>query len=646
MQSQFPIYPLHQSSCFYDFHPISIVTSVFTTQVTMEPSHTQPRSGFPSRIGTLPRQNLLPDSVILRSWVKSKLDTIPYTYSKYEEGMQAIKNQIQQDFFPEHHSHVMQAFYQEFYASIGVISGETGEGLWARWRANPRMEVEHCRRISSLYGIADIEDPQLVSQDRKAALDILAGISQSVDTARERQIRTSVLISEAEAKLLHNRNSNYWGDLAIPVLPQTADKAKIVYIPPKSARNTLSIENQQLGIDPTILVRSLSRHKPNRSLRRNSLPSPIDGSNAKSIAGGLSVHSNAPPSVANVKDSASLHAAAGDASVTIQKSVVPLDAKNTHGGNFFLPYSESAPIAFTAGATFESPYNRPEKSSRAGVTYSNTTSTFGRSTKIRPDFSLRGTSEDTNPLPYTLVARGTSGGTTERQEVTGIKLLDTLHPGGVRVSPSENIGLAVRRDDNVLGIHLEGVPLHEVHQGHGTLGIRSPVVSMMASPTAVSFATGERDTLYQVKTPQTIKKSMERLAPTPPSTREHSPFPFYEFPESAYSGSSRDSSNDSGARSTRESYGRSLSIRDLDLQNGIVRVRAEGSYPSKTLENSHTQESLRHGEDSTSLNQYQPTSYEQVVSNSTPVTRNNSTETSHIEELDVTNSYTGVTPKL
>lgn len=616
----------------------------------MEPSHTQPCSGFPSRINTIPRQNLLPDSVILRSWVKSKLDTIPYTYSKYEEGMQAIKNQIQQDFFPEHHSHVMQAFYQEFYASIGVISGETGEGLWARWRANPRMGVEHCRRISSLYSIADIEDAiglQPVSQDRKAALDILAGISQSVDAARERQIRTSILISEAEAKLLQNRNSNYWGDLAIPVLPQTVGKAKVVYIPPKSTRNTVSIENQQLGIDPTILARSLSRHEPNRSLRRNSLPSLIDGSSARSIAGGSSVHSNAPLPIANVKDSTSLHAAAGDASITIQKSVVPLDAKNTHGGNFFLPYSESAPIAFTSGATFESPYNRPEKYSREGATYSNATSTFGRSTKIRPDFSLRGTPEGTNSPPYTLVTRGTSGGTTERRGVTGIKQLDTLHPGGVRVSPSENIGIAVRSDDNTLGIHLEGVPLHEVHQGHGTLGIRSPVVSMMASPTTVSLATGEGDTLYQAKIRRAVKKSMECLTPTPPSSREHSPFPFYEFPESAYSGSSRDSSNGSGARSTRESYGRSLSNRDLDLQNGIIRAGAGSSYASKTPENSHTQESLWHGEGSTSLTQYHPTPYDQFVSNSTPVTRGNSTETSHIEdELNVTDSYTGVTPKL
>lgn len=608
----------------------------------MEFPHTQSRSGCLSRVGSLPRQNSLPDSVILRSWVKNKLDTIPSRYNKYDEGMQAIKNQIRQDFFPEHHSYVMQAFYQEFYAAIGIVSGETGEGIWARWRENHRMGVENCRRISRLYSTADIEDaidPPSASQNKRATSGILAGISQGMDAARERQIRTSALISEAEAKLLQNRNSNYWGDLAIPVLPRTAGKAKIVYIPPKSARNTVSIENQQLSIDPTILARSLS-------IRRNSLPAPtslIDGSSARSIAKKISIHSDALLSVGDVRDSANLHVTAGDSNVTLQQSVVPL---STYDGNFLLHSSGSAPITLTSAAASESPCSRSESSSREGVTYTSATGTFGRSTKIRPDFSPHGTPEDSHSRPDTPTTRGTPRSIIKRRGVAGLKLLDPPYPGGVRVSPSEEIGHAVRGDDDVLEIHLEGVPLHEVHQGHGTLGTRSPVASMMASPTSLSFAIGEGDILYQAKIPRPIKKPVESLASTPPS-QEHSPLHFYELPESAYSGSSGGSNNGSGVRSTREHYGLSLGSRDLDFQNKIICESAESSYTSKILENSDTQEPFRPEKNSTYLNQYQPAPYDQSPSNGTPVTYNNSTETSHIEgELDTTNSYLGVTPKL
>lgn len=598
----------------------------------MEFPHTQ------SRVGSLPRQNPLPDSVILRSWVKNKLDTIPSTYNKYDEGMQAIKNQIQQDFFPEHHSYVMQAFYQEFYA-IGVVSGETGEGIWARWRANHRTGVENCRPISSLYSTTDIEDaidPPSAFQNRRATLGVLAGISQGMDAVMERQIRTSVLISEAEAKLLQNRNSNYWGDLAIPVLPQIAGKAKIVYIPPKSARNTANIGNQQLSIDPTILARSLS-------LRRNSLPAPtslIDGSSARSIAKKTSIHSDTPLSVANVRDSASLYVAAGDANVTLQQSVVPL---GTYDGNFLLHSSDSA---LTSAAASESQCSRSESSSREGVACTSTTGTFGRSTKIRPSFSPHRTPEDSHPHPHAPTTRGTAGGIKKRRGVAGPKLLDTLYPGDIRISPSEEIGHAVRSDDDVLEIHLDGVPLHEVHQGHGALGTRSPVVSMMASPTSLSFVVGEGDILYQAKIPRPIKKPAENLAPTAPSSQEHSPFHFYELPESNYSGSPEGSNNGLGARSTRENYGLSLSSQDLDFQNEIICERAKNST-SKTLENSHTQEPLWPEKTPTYLNQYQPTSYDQSPRNSAPVTRNNNTEASHIErELDTANSYPGVTPKL
>lgn len=604
----------------------------------MEFPHTQSHSGCLSRVGSPPRQNPLPDSVILRSWVKNKLDTVPSTYKKYDEGMQAIKNQIQQDFFPEHHSYVMQAFYQEFYAAIGVVSGETGEGIWARWRANHRVGVQN-RRISSLYSTADIEDgidPPSAFQNRRATSGILAGISQGMDAARERQIRNSVLISEAEAKLLQNRNSNYWGDLAIPVLPQTAGKAKIVYIPPKSARNTVNIENQQLSIDPTILARSLS-------LRRNSLPAPtslIGGPNARAIAKKILIHSDDLLSVANLSGSASLYAAAEDANITLQKSVVPL---GTYDGNFLLHSSGSAPIALTSAATSESPCSRSESSSREGVTYTSATGTFGRSTKIRPDFSPHGTPEDFHSPPHTPPTRGTPGSITKRRGVAGLKLLDALYPGDVRVSPGEEIGHAVRSDGDVLEIHLEGVPLHEVHQGHGALGTRSPVVSMMASPTSLSFVIGEGDILYQAKIPRPIKKPVESLGSTPPSSQD-SPFHFYELPESAYSGSSGGSNNGLGARSTREHYGLSLGNRDLDFQDEIICERAESSYTPKTLENSYTQEPLWHEKNSTYLNQYQPTPCDQSPRNSTPVTR---TETSHIEgELDTTNSHLGVTPKL
>lgn len=624
-----------------------------------------------------PRQSPQPpDSAMVRSWVKDKLNTIPSTYSKYDEGMRAIKIQIQQDFFPEYQNLVMQAFYQEFYA-IEVVSGETGERLWARWKANHRMQLERYRHTSSIYSTADIEDavdsrhPEaLTSQNRKAILDVLAGHDQSAGATIERQKRTSVLISEAEAKLLNNRDSNYWGDLAIPVFSQTVGKAKIVYIPPKSARNTVSIEKLQLSIDQSVLAGTLNRHEPNGNLRRNSLPahtSLIDGSDAKAIVKKepTQFRSNAPLSVAGVKGTTYEHVAAGSITVPLQQSVAALSVKKPYGNDLFLPYPDSTPMS---DATIESTRSRFERMFQGDVTHASSTDTFGRSTKIRHNFSSYGGPEGAcnhseRSYPGTTPTGGDFRGTTKRQEADCLKTPNCPYSVGVHLSPSNNTGLAVRTgDSNALGIHLGGGCLHEVHQGHGTLGIRSPaVVSMMASPATVSFVTGGGG-LYPVGNPQTTKRPTERLAPTPPSSREHSPFPFYELPEGSYSGGSGYSSSDSraggsaeafypfGLPSAREYHDHSPSDRTwrgLGPQNGTMYAGTESSHISKTPEATHTQEPLWHGKSLTSFGQYQPSPYDQLVSNSAPATRSNSSETSRIEEeLNATTSYPGATPKL
>lgn len=626
----------------------------------MESPHSRPHSNRlrPPHLSTLPRQGQIPDSVMLRSWVKHKLDTIPSTYSKYVEGMQAIRDQIEQDFFPEYHSHVMQAFYQEFYA-IGVVSGETGEMLWARWGANHRMQVGNCCRTSSIYTTADIEDDidqASTSRSGGAALGTLAGTSERVDTALSRQLRTSVLVSEAEAKLLQNRDSNYWGDLAIPVLSQASGKAKIVYIPPKSARNTVSIENQQLSIDPPIQIRALSQHQPNGSFRRNSMPaciSLIDGPGAKEIVKKISTHSDAPLSVVDVKVTTSVRTAAGS-NIFLPQSVAPLGVRELYDDSFCLPYSNSTFIAPTSGATSEGPRSCYDKPIQDDVTY--TSADTLRSTKIRPDFTPEGTySYSERSSSYTPVTGGASGGVTKCREAVGLKLLDSPYPGSVRLSPGKKIGLTVRTD-NALGVHLGGVHLHEVHQGYGTLGIRSPVVSMTASPNTVSFIMREGG-LHPVREPRKTKEPIEHLVPTPPSSQEHLPFLFYEFPENSHSGSSRSSNNDSKASRSAEIFDppyqpadreyhspSSHTGRDLGLQNGTMCARAEGSYISETLE---TQEPPWHGKSPTSPNQYQFSLYNQIVSNSAPVTRNNSAENSRAEEeFDATISCPGVTPKL
>lgn len=580
---------------------------------------------------------------MVRSWVKDKLNTIPFTYSKYDEGMQAIKDQIKQDFVPEYHSRVMQAFYQEFYA-IGVVSGETGERLWARWGASHRAQVEHCRRTSSIYTTEDIEDSTdqpSAPQNRRVAF---GGTSQSVDIARKRQIRTSVLVSEAEAKLLQNRDSNYWGDLAIPLLPQAAGKAKIVYIPPKSARNTVSIENQQPNIDPAILARTLSRHQPNRSSRRNSLPtrtSLIDGSGMRAITKKMPTYSDAPLSLVGVGVTTDLHTTVGSKRAPLPQSV---DIREPYGDGF-LPYSDfSVP-------TSEDPHSRSERSFQDGATHTSIVDTLGQGTEVRLKFTPEGTpSHSERSSPYTPITGGAVGGIAKRREAAALRSPNFPYPGGIHLSPSENIRLA--RTDNSFGIHLKGIPLHEVHQGYGTLGIRSPVVSMMASPTNVSSVAGEGG-LYPSGNPRMTKRPMEHLVPTTPSSQEHSPLPFYEFPESSHSGSSGHSNNDTGARgypshrpTTRGNYGWSPSNcngRDSYLQNGIMSARAEGSYISKTPE---VQVPPWHGNLPAPPDQYQ-LPYDQIASNSAPVTRNNSAETSRVElEPGATISYPGVTPKL
>lgn len=605
----------------------------------MEYPLSQPRSNHPLHIGTLLRQNLLSDPVMVRSWVKNKLNTIPFTYSKYDEGMQAIKDQIKQDFVPEYHSHVMQAFYQEFY-TIGVVSGETGERLWARWGASHRVQVEHCHRTSSIYtteGIEDATDQALASQNGGVAF---GRTSQNVDIARKRQIRTSVLVSEAEAKLLQNRDSNYWGDLAIPLLPQAAGKAKIVYIPPKSARNTVSIEAQQSTIDPTIPARTLSRYQPNGGSRRNSLPtrtSLIDGSGMRAVIKKIPTNSDAPLSLAGAGVTTDLHTAVGDEKVPLPQSV---DIREPYGDDFFFPYSDfSVP-------TSEDPHSCSERSFQDGVTHTSVVDT-----EVRPEFTPEGTlSHSERSSPYT--SRGAFGGIIKHQEAAALKSLNFPYPGGIHLSPTENIGLAMRTD-NSPGIHLKGIPLHEVHQGHGTLGIRSPVVSMMASPTNVLSVTGGGG-LYPIGDSRMTKRPMEHLVPTTPSSREHSPLPFYEFPGSSHSGSSGYSNNDPGARgypshrpTARKNHGWSpsnLNGRDLCLQNEIMSARAEGSYISKPLE---VQVPPWHGNTPASPNQYQLSPCDQIASNSAPVTRNNSAETSRVEqEPDATISYPGVTPKL
>lgn len=616
----------------------------------MEYPLSQPRSNHPPHTSTLLRQKSLLDPVVARSWVKNKLNTIPFTYSKYDEGMQAIKDQIKQDFVPKYHSRVMQAFYQEFYA-IGVVSGETGERLWARWGASHRAQVEHCRRTSSIYTTEDIEDTTdqaSASQNRRVAF---GETSQSVDIARKRQIRTSLLVSEAEAKLLQNRDSNYWGDLAIPLLPQAAGKAKIVYIPPKSARNTVSIENQQPSIDPTILVRTLSRHQPNGGSRRNSLPtstSLIDGSDTEAITKKIPIYSNALLSLAGVRVTTDPHAVVGNKNIPLPQFV---DIREPYGDDFFLPYSDFSLIAPISVPTSEDPHSRSEKKFQDGITHTSVDDTLGRGTEAPPKFTPDGTSSHSErSSPYTPITGG--GGITKRREATALKLLNFPYLGGIHLSPSRNIGPAMSTD-NSLGIHLEGIPLHEVSQGHGTLGTRSPVVSMMASPTNVSFVTGGEGGLYPIGNPQMTKRPIENLVPTTPSSREHSPLSFYEFPESSHSGSSGDSNDDPGASggsphqpTARENYGwppSNRDRRDLYLQNGMS-AGAEGSYISKTP---GVQVSPWHGNPPPPPNQYQISPYDQIASNSAPVTRNNSTEISRVEqELNATISYPGVTPKL
>lgn len=612
-----------------------------------------------------------PDPIILRSWVKSKLNVVPSTYSEYEEGMRAIKKQIQQDFFPQYHSLVMQAFYQEFY-SIEVGSGEAGDKLWARWRENHRKELENSRRSSSIYSTADIEDvisdPQYSEptslQDRRAALVIPAGASQSIDATRERQMRTSVLISEAEIKLLKNRDSNYWGDLAIPVLPQVTGKAKIVYIPSKSARNTVNMENQQLS-DPSIGVRPLSRQEPSRGVRRNSLPALTsqsdDASAVRDIATSILIPEKY-PKTKKVKGASGEHPSTTEViqSAPLHPLTTPLSFQGPKSDRSF-PGGAVTPV--DSARHLHGDYER----SFSGDTPYNFTSAFGRSEKVHLDSTKNWGTENTyshseQSFPGSPNVE-TPEGTAKRREGRGLKAINSPHLANNHPSPSNRTKLAIRTENSGLGISWGdyGVPLHEVNQGHGTLGTRSPVVSFVASPTTETPVIEEGGS-YQFRQPQMAKMPLEYPVPILKSPRKDLPPQLHGLPENSYSSKFEDTDSHQIANenaeifdtphqlSSRESVGCSSNDhvrRDVGVPDSeVVFGKTEVSHLLTIPQALHARETLQDSKLLSPLNKYQYLQRDQFLSNSAPVTRNNSTETPRTEEINEASGYPGVSQKL
>lgn len=606
---------------------------------------------------------------MLRSWVKNKLAVIPSTYSKYDEGMQAIKEQIQQDFFPQYHSLVMQAFYQEFYA-IGVGSGETGEKLWARWRATHRDESEINRRSSSVYSTADIEDavadPQYPEpsslQSRRAALTIPAGVGRSIDAAKERQIRTSVLISEAEAKLLQNRDSNYWGDLAIPAMPQTSGKAKIVYIPSKSARNTVNIEGPGPSADSNTSMKILSRSESNGSYRRNSLPTRTsdDDNVARDI-------------IRNISELETRSKARGAKST----------ASTQHSPAAIL-YSKDAAVHLpTAQLSLKKSYDDKSLlkniSASASTTRSHNdlsaddTGTFGRNTKRRagsndPRGAESAYSRSEQSYPYTPTTGDIFSDATKHREGMGLRMIDSPLSVSPHLLPTEGSELASRNNGDGLGIRWRGhvLPVHKVYQGQGMLGTRTPVVSFMASPNVESPTTPtamEEGKLYPPSQLWAIKQPQEYPIPTPPISRQSSPLSFYNISESNYSSSSRGSNNylrndqdsedfnDYHQLPARDYSGHPLSSRagrDAIIENGrTMFLNTETPRFQAAPENLSPKDPRLQGKSAPSLIQYQRRLHNKLLSNSAPATRNNSAEILRAEEtVGGTPTHPEAPPKL
>lgn len=636
----------------------------------MESSHIKPRQNRPSPITIPPHapasQFLPPDSATLRVWAKDKLSIIPAMYSRYDGGMKAIKEFIHQDFPPRYHSAAMQAFYKEFYA-VGASSAGTGAELWAHWRDRHRKQVSDFHTPAT-YSTAEIRDattdPQhqelSIVQDRRVALDLPTGTSRSPGATKERQLRTSALISEAEIKLLQNRDSNYWGDLATPVWPQSAGKAKVVFIRPKSTRPDVSDQNQYA--DPDYMIGALSKQETQGIHRRNSLPalrtSLIDDPNAvggiteNSNLGILQTSSEVPQSAIKLQKP---WVTAHDTDIPrVIPSVAPLNPKRQYGGNLFSPSTSS--------------FGLPDKSSPRIRAPANSINTFGSGTGIHLNPSGEGKSKNLHSwsersFQNTPVTGSTFGDTTKHPKRTNLKRADAPETKNTYSPPCKNKSSMTKTDDNIYETNWRshGLPVHEVYQGHGMMGLHSPVESFMASLNSDSNTT-EEVKFVQIRKPRAPGKFLEQLSPIPIPTRESSPSSIYSTPESNYASGFNFSHNDERINTNEqalETFHQSQS-NNIDIQMPSRSHRQDMAYQfpgnnlrslkgvlPKTPNASSTEKSPWQDKPLHPRRHHNRSAGSQTVSNNAPATRNNSAGAIQpIENLDRAPTHIGVEKKL
>lgn len=215
-----PIIPLPQTSIY--LYLINISTQIirkFSSIINltaMESSHQKPTSPRPPPVNTGEERSPSRDISTLQSWIKNKLDTIPSRYSEYDEGMQIIKDAIQQEFAPRHQGIVMLALSKEFY-TMGISTTDTGAEIWSRWRYKPQNQIPE---ESSTTG-------------NNLSRGSLAAQAKSED-------ENSEFNAEGVSQALPNSDANYWGDLVTPARPQTHTRAKVVYIRSKSPKSPKS----------------------------------------------------------------------------------------------------------------------------------------------------------------------------------------------------------------------------------------------------------------------------------------------------------------------------------------------------------------------------------------------------------------------
>lgn len=204
----------------------------------MEFSHQKPTSARPPSVNTDEETSPSRDISTLQSWIKDKLDTIPSRYSEYDEGMQIIKDAIQQEFASRHQGIVMLALSKEFY-TMGVSTTDTGAEIWSRWRYKPQNQIPE----------------ESSTTENNLSKGSLAAQEKSKD-------ENSEINAEGVSQVLPNSDTNYWGDLVTPARPQTHTRAKVVYIRSKSPKSPKSGDegprdsrlNEHKGVSKSLLI--------------------------------------------------------------------------------------------------------------------------------------------------------------------------------------------------------------------------------------------------------------------------------------------------------------------------------------------------------------------------------------------------------